>query len=272
MHTVIVENDQSQWSDSTGIRYHFPKRYLKYLQPGTQVIYYKGRMRDKSFTDARLSSHPHYFATAIINEVYVDKQSPKGDLFAVIGGYRAFNDPVLSKIDNTYLEAIPDNRKSNYWRDGVRPISHEIYEAITSKVASFTDISFQSDDDTPDVIPNFESAVEGNKKQLFVTTYERDPKLRKQAIAIHGVTCKGCNINFGKKYGPYAEGFIHIHHIIPISELGEAKQVNPETDLIPLCANCHAIIHRRRDKTLSVEELREMINLHKNTAVATSNE
>ncbi|MBI7240155.1 restriction endonuclease, partial [Pseudomonas aeruginosa] len=37
------------------------------------------------------------------------------------------------------------------------------------------------------------------------------------------------------------------------------KAVNPETDLVPLCANCHAVVHRRRDRTLSVDELKGLV-------------
>ncbi|HGW5686409.1 TPA: hypothetical protein ACNIN8_000374 [Acinetobacter baumannii] len=52
---------------------------------------------------------------------------------------------------------------------------------------------------------------------------------------------------------------MHIHHIEPLFSVGE-KVVNPETDLVPLCANCHAVIHRKRDKTLTVDDLQKMIN------------
>jgi len=38
MYTIITENDESQWDDDTGVLYHFPKKYLKHLQPGTNVI------------------------------------------------------------------------------------------------------------------------------------------------------------------------------------------------------------------------------------------
>ena len=49
LYTVITENDESAWKDKTGVLYHFPKRYLKYLTPGTRVIYYKGKLKNKSF-------------------------------------------------------------------------------------------------------------------------------------------------------------------------------------------------------------------------------
>jgi predicted HNH restriction endonuclease len=36
-------------------------------------------------------------------------------------------------------------------------------------------------------------------------------------------------------------------------------EVDPETDLVPLCANCHAMAHRRRDTVTSVEELKVLL-------------
>ena len=53
MPTIIVENDVSQWDDLTGEVYHFPKRYKELLLPGEKVIYYKGRIKDKSFKNQR---------------------------------------------------------------------------------------------------------------------------------------------------------------------------------------------------------------------------
>jgi putative restriction endonuclease len=37
-----------------------------------------------------------------------------------------------------------------------------------------------------------------------------------------------CGFNFEKAYGDYAKGFIHIHHIVPVSEFGDSKTVNPQ--------------------------------------------
>lgn len=105
----------------------------------------------------------------------------------------------------------------------------------------------------------FESGVEGNKKQRYTTYYERIPENRKQAIKIHGVTCKACDFNFEKKYGSLGKDFIHVHHIKPISQFEKPKKINPETDLIPLCPNCHSMVHRFKSKTLSLEELKEII-------------
>lgn len=259
MFTVIVENDESQWSDETGIRYHFPKRYLKHLQPGTHVAYYKGRMRKKEYEYSRLSPDPHYFGVAVIGDLRIDPESAKGDYFATILNYQQFKKPVYAKQGDSYIETIPENRKSNYWRDGVRPFDQTGYDTILS-LAGLKSVATPVDTtEWNDTEQSLESLQEGNKQYRYVSTYERNPTLRKQAIDIHGVTCKACGTNFGEKYGPYAEGLIHIHHIVPVSEFGESKTVDPRTDLIPVCANCHAVIHRRKDKTLTIGELQEMI-------------
>ena len=84
---VITENDTSAWKDQTGKQYHFPKRYKEILKRGTQVIYYKGRMVNKTFKDQRLSAGPHYFGVGKIGSITPDPNSKKGDYFATIIEY-----------------------------------------------------------------------------------------------------------------------------------------------------------------------------------------
>jgi predicted HNH restriction endonuclease len=89
-------------------------------------------------------------------------------------------------------------------------------------------------------------------------TYERKPKNRALAIEIHGRTCTVCGFNSDETYGKgYADGYIQIHHIKPLSEYEGV--VDPATDLVPLCANCHAMAHRRRTTVTPFEELRALI-------------
>ena len=257
MPTVIVENDISQWDDLTGEAYHFPKRYKDLLLTGEKVIYYKGRMKDKSFEASRLSKFPHYFGVAEIGNV-ISINNGK-EFLAEIINFMPFIEAVDFQQDDEYLEKIPKNKDKNYWRDGVRKIDEDTYNTIISLANVGPMIS-----ETKTVLSNhdnqsFESGVEGKPTLQISTKYERDPKLRKNAILIHGYTCVACGFNFEEFYGEYAKGFIHIHHVEPLFSAGE-KTVNPETDLVPLCANCHALIHRKRDKTLTVDDLKKMIN------------
>jgi hypothetical protein len=100
---------------------------------------------------------------------------------------------------------------------------------------------------------------EGTAKTVTSTHYERDPQNRLDAIRIHGHRCVACGFDFGQVYGEWGEGYIEVHHLIPLAEADEDHEVNPATDLAPVCANCHRMIHRRRKETLSVERLRELI-------------
>ena len=103
------------------------------------------------------------------------------------------------------------------------------------------------------------SKTEGKKVKTTVSKYERDPKLRLEAINQHGLSCAACGFNFNDVYGELGSGFIHVHHLTPLSEIGEEHRVDPKTDLVPLCPNCHSMVHRR-SPALSVEELRIVID------------
>lgn len=86
---------------------------------------------------------------------------------------------------------------------------------------------------------------EGAKHESTVTRYERDRSNRKDCIAHYGYVCQVCGLNFEKAYGELGKAFIEVHHLHPVSQ-GE-RQVNPIEDLIPLCSNCHSMIHRQED-------------------------
>lgn len=92
-----------------------------------------------------------------------------------------------------------------------------------------------------------ETFPEGGKKQITVNVYERDSIARKKCIEIHGENCFVCNMNFGQTYGAFAEGFIHVHHLKPLHQIQQNYKVDPQNDLIPVCPNCHAMLHRKID-------------------------
>lgn len=61
---------------------------------------------------------------------------------------------------------------------------------------------------------------------------------------IHGDSCKACGFNYGRAFGSLGEGFIHVHHVTPVSEIGPDYNIDPTKDLVPLCPNCHAMAHQ----------------------------
>lgn len=101
--------------------------------------------------------------------------------------------------------------------------------------------------------------LEGTKSTVTVNSYERNPEAREKCIKHFGCFCSICDFDFEKYYGLLGVNYIHVHHLIPLSEIQKEYRVNPTKDLIPVCANCHAMLHKGR-KTISVETLKEHIN------------
>lgn len=100
---------------------------------------------------------------------------------------------------------------------------------------------------------------EGKPIFYYSKKYERDSNIREIAIRIHGYDCHACGFNFEKKYGEIGKGFIEIHHINPLYINGMERIVDPKLDLLPVCSNCHRIIHRKRHFVYSIPEIRQLI-------------
>ena len=67
-------------------------------------------------------------------------------------------------------------------------------------------------------------------------------------------------MDFQKTYGELGKGFIHVHHIIPLHSIKSDYIINGETDLIPVCPNCHALLHKSVDgEFMTIEELRKIV-------------
>ena len=114
---------------------------------------------------------------------------------------------------------------------------------------------------TDDDILDIRTKTEGGLKVIISTKTERDSSLRKDAIRIHGTKCKVCNFDFSKTYGKWANDYIEVHHMKPISNAKEIKvDTNPSTDLTVVCSNCHRMIHKKRDVVLTIAELKKKLN------------
>ena len=106
-----------------------------------------------------------------------------------------------------------------------------------------------------DVSNTEEGVPEGAKTTVEVNKFERSRINRSACINHFGSICQACNFDFEKVYGNIGKGYIHVHHLVPVSEMGGEYVINPIKDLIPLCPNCHAMVHKRTPP-FSVEELK----------------
>ncbi len=112
--------------------------------------------------------------------------------------------------------------------------------------------------DVESLMPDEKRYEEGAKSLVLSNKYERNPINREICLAANGVVCKICGFDFEKVYGKIGKGFIHVHHIETVASHGGAYYLNPITDMIPVCPNCHAMLHRK-DPPYLPEEIKQLI-------------
>jgi 5-methylcytosine-specific restriction enzyme A len=94
-----------------------------------------------------------------------------------------------------------------------------------------------------------------------VNRYERDQRARRRCLQHWGYRCAVCDLSFEERYGTLGRTFIHVHHLLELSQVPPGYKVDPVNDLRPVCPNCHAMIHRGPGPALAVDELRRQLRL-----------
>ncbi len=83
---------------------------------------------------------------------------------------------------------------------------------------------------------------EGERMTVTVSRIERDPAARQACLDHYGVACSVCAMDFATTYGSLGDGYIHVHHLKPLSVSGPTR-IDAIRDLRPVCPNCHAMLH-----------------------------
>ncbi|RTL88140.1 MAG: hypothetical protein EKK29_06100 [Hyphomicrobiales bacterium] len=160
---------------------------------------------------------------------------------------------ILFPAKSDYDKFIEDGQTKGLLSARVNQLS------IKSGISSFPQYQlFAEEKDFPEEITAPKAVPEGARKTVVVNAYERNPEARDLCIEKWGVTCSVCDFNFEDAYGEIGNGFIHVHHLIPLSTIGEEYELDPESDLRPVCPNCHAMLHRKKT-VLSIEKLKDII-------------
>ena len=213
-------------------------------------------MHDKYITVPKKADPPVFFGHPPKNVTCIDKNS--GILYefpfshAANGEYRLtqfgnyFDDKNAVVDDEIFIEKVISNGSIKYVIDLLK-------NRIPIEYPTFILNPDEANEDAAEYYP------EGSRQSVLVNKYERNTKARERCIEHHGVICKACDFDFEENYGEVGEGFIHVHHIKPVSEIGETYEVDPINDLIPVCPNCHAMIHKRKPP-YSIDEIKEMLN------------
>lgn len=122
------------------------------------------------------------------------------------------------------------------------------------------DLSDTSSTGNSDTEKSFVSEyTEGEVHEVVLNRYERSREARDACIAVKGSRCIVCGFDFEQTYGEIGKGFIHVHHLTPVSSIGKEYRLNPQTDLVPVCPNCHNMLHRK-EPPFTIAELQGKYN------------
>lgn len=247
-----IENAHVHAPDEWIIRYH-PQRdtYGIHLRVGIVTPFAIEREKiwmalDQEQLDANLHSYleakeswnwkhgerSHFIRAQSCNGFYLPDKDPQGKLWSVV---RELNSAVFSRIGGLKYKLARNSREE--YQPAVLEFLRQELKQTVPEPGAYLMLSKKED----------ESKVfyEGARKQISVKTYERNQLAREECLKHHGSRCQVCEQYMSDIYGSAAVGLIHVHHIKPLSEVKAGYKVNPEKDLIPVCPNCHAVIHRR---------------------------
>ena len=248
--SFVVDAPHAAFSNEETLRHHLDQSELK--------------SSDKVTANTDIG---RFFFKMNIDEYVV--LSPKEDTWIVIG--RVTGEAIydvgmppgarLSRQVEWLTDKIPkdeaqiDKKKIDGRRWSV--ISVDV-DQVKGAIRRFSDSGFmsggeagvRSDDDT--------EFPEGAKKRVEVDRYEKNPIARRRRLEHDDYTCQVCDLKFEDRYGEFARGYMHVHHVVPLSQITdhENHRVNPKNDLVAVCPNCHAMLHHHPDNPCTVETLR----------------
>ena len=173
-----------------------------------------------------------------------------------LANYVSINWVSLVEVENRLkteilLREFPQVAWNNLVASGVK-VDYKIDEKLVNRW--FQHIGL----DRPKFPDEVSTYVEGTSTTVSVNRYERNPAARDECIAHFGAKCAVCGFVGKQTYGTSGEDLIHVHHLIELSSVAKEYVVNPIKDLIPVCPNCHAMIHRRKP-AFSVAEIKKML-------------
>lgn len=90
--------------------------------------------------------------------------------------------------------------------------------------------------------------------RILVNSFERNAAAREACIEYHGNSCSVCGFRYDSIFN---EEYIQVHYIGPLQTIQKNYTLDPVSNLRPICAYCHEVIHSY-EPVLSIEELKAL--------------
>lgn len=156
-----------------------------------------------------------------------------------------------AKVGNGYKEFDPNYTQKSVDDEQKKVFSQTLWNGLSQTVATWAN-DIQLNDAT--------TAIEGEAIDNRVVVYKRDAGLRERCLREKGRKCYICGFEPTKKYGDGFENIIEVHHVNPVSAGVRETTLN---DLIPVCPNCHRVLHSKVDGVYDPEYIKQIVDAHK---------
>lgn len=83
-------------------------------------------------------------------------------------------------------------------------------------------------------------------------------RIKKECLDYYGAICDICGFDYGYTYGESYEHYIGVHNVTGVEGDEILPDTDPIKDIIPICHNCHHIIHSKTPP-IPVDKMRKMI-------------
>lgn len=186
-------------------------------------------------------------------EYWTDKELYR----TVVANFKRFSEfKLVERLPDISLLSFAELKKH-----GLKTVqsTHRMSKELLNYVESVLNSNTQNNDCEIDYPNKDDAFYEGAVTKVLANRYERNPKARQQCIEKLGCKCNVCGCDFSERYGELGEGFIHVHHIVPIGSIGKEYVLDPIKDLVPICPNCHYMLHRS-NPPMKPEELKKLLH------------
>jgi len=213
------------------------------------------------------------FSAGLLRRMCEADEQSRHTFSALLEQARSDGAPVYLAVNDEALTALPDSTET--WRrlelDVARRLPIGRYSSdeladqallVASTCLSLALALLPIEEGEAGLGENIASMPEGARIRVEVNRYERSPANRATCIAHFGPVCQACGFNFSVTYGELGEGYIEVHHRTPVSQMGPNYFVNPIKDLVPVCGNCHSMLHRS-NPPMEVDDLRELLRIRR---------
>ncbi len=248
-------------------------KFLTYLQQ--QKRYTEDKAAEiLQFAEEQLPPYINKFFDTVFFDIYTNTKYEYYSAFRGVvlseENQDAYNDNIsCGEAYTQTLKLYIDFLQSKSFK-GKEKVNLTYFEKAEKRKKLRKDIKLKSSTENIDpLLPPAETQdelTEGKLRQVNITIHERNRSLRQECLAHYGYKCQVCGMSFEQNYGEIGKNFIEVHHLKPIADTDEQHALDPITGLVPLCSNCHAMIHRggEDNQPMSLEDLKQLYKQCKN--------